>query len=385
MHGELAAKAAPVGSLGGRWRAWRNRVLADPGFQRWAARFPLTRPIARKRSSELFDLCAGFVYSQVLLACVRLGVFELLADGSRDVNWLGMRLRLEPRAARRLLDAAVALRLLERVGAGDREYGLAQLGASLRGNPGALAMIEHHELLYADLADPVALLRGETDGSRLGAYWPYAAGDAAALSSREVSGYTRLMSASQSLVAQDILDAWDFGQHRHLLDVGGGDGTFVRAVASVVPGLQFTLFDLPAVIEIARTNVTAAGLGGRVACKGGSFLLDPLPRGSDAATLVRVLHDHDDQSVSSLLRAVHGALEPGGTLVVAEPMADTRGALAMGHAYFGFYLAAMGSGRPRTVAELRGMLEEAGFSGVVERPTARPLLVRVLVARKLVD
>ena len=37
-----------------------------PRFQRWAANSPLTRWIARRRARALFDLCAGFVYSQIL-------------------------------------------------------------------------------------------------------------------------------------------------------------------------------------------------------------------------------------------------------------------------------------------------------------------------------
>ena len=83
-----------------------------------------------------------------------------------------------------------------------------------------------------------------------------------------------------------------------------------------------------------------------------------------------------------LLAAVHAALEPGGRLVVAEPMAGTRGARAMGDAYFGFYLLAMGSGRPRTRARLGELLREAGFAGIREIATSVPLQARVVVARK---
>ncbi|MCC7280468.1 MAG: methyltransferase, partial [Chromatiaceae bacterium] len=50
----------------------RNRLLASPAFQRWAVDFPLTRPIAQRRARALFDVTAGFVYSQILFACVRL-------------------------------------------------------------------------------------------------------------------------------------------------------------------------------------------------------------------------------------------------------------------------------------------------------------------------
>jgi demethylspheroidene O-methyltransferase len=61
-------------------------------------------------------------------------------------------------------------------------------------------------------------------------------------------------------------------------------------------------------------------------------------------------------------------------------MAETPGAEPVGHAYFGFYLLAMGSGRPRTAAELRGLLARAGFNRCREVATSLPLLLRILVA-----
>lgn len=44
-----------------RWLALCDRLLASPAFQRRAAAFPLTRPMARRRAREVFDLVAGFV------------------------------------------------------------------------------------------------------------------------------------------------------------------------------------------------------------------------------------------------------------------------------------------------------------------------------------
>ncbi len=113
---------------------------------------------------------------------------------------------------------------------------------------------------------------------------------------------------------------------------------------------------------------------------GGDFAKDELPRGADVITLIRVAHDHDDAALISLFRSVCGALPPHGALVLAEPMSGTRGGERIADAYFGFYLLAMRSGRPRTPQELTRLLTAAGFESVRGVPTRMSNLVRVLVA-----
>ena len=92
---------------------WRNQTIASPRFQRWSARFPLTRGIVRKQATALFDLMAGFVYSQVLLACVQLNIFQILSQGAKSFSELGLLIPLPEAGLRRLLNAAVAINLLE--------------------------------------------------------------------------------------------------------------------------------------------------------------------------------------------------------------------------------------------------------------------------------
>ena len=363
-----------------RWRAFRARKVADPRFQRWAAGFPLTRRIAQANTRALFDLCAGFTYSQTLFACVRLDLFGLLADGPVQTETLAARMDLAPDAAARLLKAAAALDLVLALPNGT--FALADLGAALIGNPAIGRMIEHHALLYADLRDPVALLRGEGGPTRLAGYWPYAGGDAARLTPDAVAPYGGLMAASQALIAEDILEAYPLARHRSLMDVGGGEGAFLAAAARAAPSLQLTLFDLPAVAQRAAARLAHEGIGGRCRTIGGSFLGDPLPQGADAISLVRVVHDHDDPAVRILLRAAWEALPPGGTLILAEPMSGTPGAEPITDAYFGMYLLAMGTGRCRTAAELSDMLREAGFGRVRLVATRRSLLTRVLIATR---
>lgn len=363
-----------------RWRDAAARLIADPGFRRWAARFPLTRHIARRRARALFDLTAGFVYSQVLLACVRLRLFDLLAESPQSATALAHRFDLPPDATARLLEAACALGLLVRR-AGDR-FGLGPLGAPMVGNGAVAAMVEHHAILYADLQDPLALLRATRGDSGLARYWAYARSDRpSTLDDARVAAYSRLMSASQPLVAEEVLDAYPLQRHRRLLDVGGGEGGFLIAAAAAAPHLQLMLFDLPAVAERARGRLADAGLAARSTVTGGDFHADALPRGADIVSLVRVLHDHDDAAAMHLLRAARAALPADGTLLLAEPVADTPGAEPMGAAYFGLYLLAMGQGRPRSLPHLAGMLREAGFTAPRQLPTRIPLQTSVLVSR----
>ncbi len=376
--GEMPPQPAPRRSLRDRWKDLRNRLLVDVRFQRWAVRFPLTRLIARRRARELFDIAAGFVYSQVLLACVQLRLFEALAAGPRSLTDLAEHLGLPPAGMRRLLLAAETLHLVER--RGKERYGLGELGAAVLGNPGIGAMVSHHTRLYADLADPVALLRGRQD-TLLSRYWAYASADRPdELDGAQVSEYSDLMAASQAFIAGDILDAYSLREHKSLLDLGGGDGAFAAAAADRWPHLRVALFDLPAVAERANARFARLGLVKRARAIGGD-LFDPLlPSGHDLISLVRVVHDHDDERVIRILRAAHAALRPGGVLLIAEPMAGTHGAEPVGEAYFGLYLLAMGSGRPRTRTELGLLLRQVGFRRVREARTLQPLLVRVLVA-----
>lgn len=372
-------KLAAAATLDG-WHALRDRLLGNAQFRRLAARLPLTRFIARRRARQAFGLCAGFVSSQVLQSCVRLRVLEALAESPHTLPALARRIGLPESGAERLVGAAVAIGLLEQ--RSHRRYGLSALGAAIGTDRAVAAMVEHNALLYADLADPVPLLRGEVRDTRVRQYWAYAQAQApAALDATRVAPYSALMSASQPLISDQVLAAYSFARHRCLLDVGGGQGEFAAAVAARYPQLGLIVFDLPPVIELARARLAARGLRSRVRVAGGDFFRDPLPRGADVATLVRVLHDHDDTGAAAILANVRRALEPGAVLLVAEPLAGSRGAAAPVDAYFALYLLAMGSGRLRTYAELAQLLRDAGFRRVQRHATDVPTQTSLVCAR----
>ena len=366
-----------------RWLLWRNRWLSDPRFQRWSMRLPLLRGTARRHANAMFGVITGFVYTKTLTAAVDLGVIAALSRAPESTAGLAALADLDIAAMQRLLAAAAAIDLVESL-PGDR-WTLGQRGAALANNKGALAMIEHHKLFYADLADPVAMLRRGRGGGELAAFWTYAEaagrGDPASAADPGTQAYSALMAASQPMVAEQVLEAFDFSRHKLLLDIGGGHGAFLAEVAAAHPKLGLALFDLPPVAARARAVLNDRGLV-RIAVHGGSFRDDALPAGADLISLVRILHDHDDGVVAALLASIHDALPPGGTLLIAEPMAGTPGAEAMGDAYFGLYLWAMGSGRPRSAEAYHAMLKAAGFAASREVRTGVPMVTRLIVATR---
>ncbi len=360
------------------WLATRNRMLCNPSFQRWAEGSWIARFIARRRASALFDLSAGFVYSQVLCAAARLGLLDILHAGPRSATELALLLELSPDATARLLDAAASLGLVQARG---DAYWLGIHGCSFIGNPAVARLVEHNTIFYRDMADPVALLRGEVRGAEVHRFWTYTQDDAPPAAAPGVAAYTELMAASIPLLVEDILEAYAISDHQRLLDVGGGEGAFLEAAAARAPALELMLFDLPGVATRASARLARAGLSSRVRVVPGDWRRDPLPEGADLVSLVRVLHDHDDPQALELLRAVRRVVRPGGVVLIAEPMRGTVGGERMGDAYFGFYLLAMGQGRVRTPAEISALLEQAGFEPGRLRATRRPMISRLISAR----
>ena len=171
-----------------------------------------------------------------------------------------------------------------------------------------------------------------------------------------------------------------------LADIGGGSGAFLAEVAQAYPEMALTLFDLPAVVPSARERLQRLGLEARIDVVGGSFRDDPLPEGMDAISLVRVLYDHDDDSVAALLAKVHDALPrsafdalpPGGRLVISEPMSGAETPDPVTDVYFAFYTLAMRTGRTRSAATIRELCEAAGFADVKAHPPRRSFVTSVV-------
>lgn len=356
-------------------QGWLVRLAMSPRFHRFASRMPGLRWKVRREGADLFRIISGFVQSQVLVALVEGRVLHVLAAGPTSLGELSGRCAIPEASLRVLLRAGAALHLAKE--GRDGRLHLTPRGAAFLTVPGLEPMVRHHHVLYRDLSDPLAFFRGQTE-TELAGFWPYVFGPLAQENAGLATRYSRLMSESQVLVAEDTLRLVSLKGRKHLLDVGGGTGAFLAEVGKAYPGLRLSLFDLPAVLA-----AVPPGLNNRVTLAPGSFRVDPLPKGADTISLVRVLYDHDDATVAALLAKAHAALPPGGMILISEPMSGGDRPDPATDVYFAVYTLAMRTGRTRSASEITALLRTAGFSDPKCRSGDRPFVTSTVAAMRV--
>jgi len=166
-------------------------------------------------------------------------------------------------------------------------------------------------------------------------------------------------------VAEPLIREINPGGFRCVLDVGGGSGTWTLAWLNAEPAARAILFDLPAVIPMARDRLTACGVADRVELVPGDFYADPLPRGADLVWLSAIIHQNSPDENRALYRRVAEALEPGGRVLIRDTVMDESRTAPLAGALFAVnMLVATPGGGTYTLSEICDDLQSAGFEDV---------------------
>ena len=169
---------------------------------------------------------------------------------------------------------------------------------------------------------------------------------------------------------------------RHLLDLGGGPGTWTLAFLRATPGARATLFDLPPVIPLARRRIETAGMLDRVTLAAGDFETDPLPEGADLAWISAIVHQNSRARNRDLFTAIREGLLPGGLIAIRDIVMEPDRTTPRGGALFAInMLVGTEGGGTFTFAELREDLESAGFTDI-ELRRRDPWMSSVVTARR---
>lgn len=311
----------------------------------------------------------GFRHSMAMFAALELGVFERLARGPADAAALARGLALDPDAGGRLLDACVGMGLLAK-----REGVYSNLPAAsaylVRSSPEALVgYIDYSSRvsyrMWADL--PHAVRTGKN-------LWEKSyglTGDIFAHFFRTEESkrdFLLGMHGMGLLSSPRVVEAFDLGRFKRLVDLGGATGHLATAACARWPGLRATVFDLPPVVAAAREFVSRTPVKDRVDLVAGDFFKDPLPP-ADLYALGRILHDWSPEKVRALLAKVAAALPPGGGLLIAERLLNEDKTGPLAGQLQSLNMLACTEGKERNAAEYRELLLEAGFADVQARET----------------
>jgi hypothetical protein len=182
------------------------------------------------------------------------------------------------------------------------------------------------------------------------------------------------MSNFSAQETQAVLDAYDFSDVKTLADIGGGIGSKLVRILGRYPAMQGVLFDLPHVVERARTALDSAGALGRCDVRAGSFF-ESAPGGADAYLLSHIIHDWDDEKAGLNLDKLRRAIPARGRLLVVEYVVPERGDGASFSKWIDLHMMVAAGGLERTETEYRRLLADHGFRLSRVVPTATEISV----------
>jgi len=324
-------------------------------------------------SAELARLVDGFRVTQTIHACVDLGVPDLLAAGERTSDDLADASGADPSALYRLLRALASLGVLHE--ADGRRFSLTELGQPLRSDvPGSLrgwVRLQGRDHLWRSWGNLANAVRAGENSFRM-VYgtdvWAWRADHP-----EDSAIFDDAMRSLTGGANAAIQAAYDFGRFGTIVDVAGGNGTFLAALLSAFPHLRGVLFDQPHVVSGATPVLEASGVLDRCEIVGGSFF-SAVPEGGDAYVLKLIIHDWEDEECIAILGACREAMGRDAVVLVIErdlgPPNENPAAKLSDLNMF-----VMPGGRERTVDEYAVLLDRAGFRLDDAHPTATGHLV----------
>jgi precorrin-6B methylase 2 len=317
-----------------------------------AEKSPLTR---------FTEIMMGRGASQALGVAARLGLVDCLLDGPKSSASLAERLKLEPSALHRLLRMLVSVDVLQQVDGSVDLFAIGPLGQHLRSDASdsmrAMAVLcaePFHSRTWEQLEFSVTTGKSgfeHAHGMPIYRYIEQTPGVAKV--------FYEAMAGLSQVVANSLLDAYDFSDIRTLVDVGGGYGALSTTILRAHPQVQGILFDLPHVIEKAKHAVHAQGLGNRIELVAGD-MFESVPAGGDAYILKNIVHNWSDERASSILRRCKDCLGEGGRVFIVEGIVASDSTSVLPNILDLDMMMGTG-GLLRTTEEYRALLKSAGL------------------------
>ena len=319
--------------------------------------------MARKQTplpSVMFNFICGRWVAQMIYVAAELKIADQLKDGPRTVDELARAAGAQAQPLYRMLRALASCGIFEET-SGQR-FKLTPLAATLRSDvPGSMRgmavmtgskyQVESWQQLLNGIRTSEAPFR-KAHGMSCFEYLEKNPDD--------LRVFGEAMTNMSMTENPAVTAAYRFSRVRTVVDVGGGNGSFLYAILEANPGLRGIHFDQPSVSAWARQDAhrAAAGAAKRCEFEAGNFF-ESVPKGGDAYIMKRVLHDWSDEEAVKVLASCRAAMSPKGKVLVIEHVirpgnAPDRGKL------LDMQMFALG-GRERTRGDFTALFKNAGL------------------------
>jgi SAM-dependent methyltransferase len=294
---------------------------------------------------------ANFWASRVILTAAELDVFTHLDGRPMTSAECAQETGSDSRATDRLLNALVALDLLQKHG---HVFSLSARGVFLSSKhpETVLPSLLHYAGLWESWSQLTAVVREGRPAKRT----------VRTMNDTSRRAFIGAMDVAGLKLSRQIADSFDATHFKRLLDIGGASGTYTIAFLRRYPSMTAVLFDLPPIVDIARQRIQAEGLADRVLLAPGDYNEDPLPSGCDVALLSAVIHQNSPVQNRDLFRKIQGALEPDGALLIRDFVMDPSRTAPKGGTLFALnMLVNTDAGDTYTIDEIGDSLRDVGF------------------------
>lgn len=305
------------------------------------------------RRNPINRALGGWQPAAVVMAANKLDFFTAIGEESLSAEEIASRCDAHPRATRTLLDACVALGVLEKK---EGLYGNSPeaLQSLVRGKPAFIGdgIAHQHDLWQAW----GRLHEAVRTNSRVDRRHDH-------VEEGDVHRNFILAMHNRAIPSAPVLaEALDLAGRRQLFDAGGGPGTYSIFLVKRYSGLRAIVFDLPQTIEIAREVIDEYGVGELVTTRAGDYFKDDFGQGNDVVLLSAILHSMAPERSRSLFSKAYDSLVSGGLVVVHEGLIDEDRTSPLGAVLFSLnMLVNTGEGQSYSASEITGLMESAGF------------------------
>ena len=312
---------------------------------------------------KLLDLSGKYWTTCTLHAGVKLDVFSAIGQEKLSGKPVAKKINADERATEMLLNALTAMRLLKKDG--DRfsntEAGCAYLSKDSPGYIGYMIMHHHHLVESWFKLDQAVRSGGPVRGR-------------ASFSDEETrEGFIMGMFNMAMSLAPRLVSLIDLSGRRHLLDLGGGPGTFAIHFCLANPDLSATVYDLETTRPFAEKTIAKFNLSGRVRFAPGDYVEKEITGSFDAAWLSHILHAEGPDACRRIIKKTVRVLSPGGLLVVHDFLLNDSKDGPLFPALFALnMLAGTDAGRAYSEKEVMDMLSEAGLAEIKRIPFDSP-------------